>query len=84
MAFQRFAKSHNLVCREFHSPFYPDARYHHKTMIHLTTHQVLTIPVHDSVAVSTGAFFKKGVFRKFAKFTGKHLCKSLLFNTVAG
>ena len=26
---------------------------------------------------------KKGVLRKFAKFTGKHLCQSLFFNKVA-
>ena len=26
---------------------------------------------------------KKGVLRSFAKFTGKHLCQSLLFNKVA-
>ena len=29
-------------------------------------------------------FCKKGVPRKFAKFTGKHLCQSLFFNKVAG
>ena len=27
---------------------------------------------------------KKGVLRKFAKFTGKHLCQSLFLNKVAG
>ena len=27
---------------------------------------------------------KKGVVRNFTKFTGKYLCKSLLFNKVAG
>ena len=27
---------------------------------------------------------KKGVFRNFAKFTGKHLCQSLFFNKVLG
>ena len=27
---------------------------------------------------------KKGVLRNFAKYTGKHLCQSLLFNKVAG
>ena len=27
---------------------------------------------------------KNGVLRKFAKFTGKHLCQSLFFNKVAG
>ena len=26
---------------------------------------------------------KKGVLRNFAKFTGKHLCQSFLFNKVA-
>ena len=29
-------------------------------------------------------FCKKGVLRNFAKLTRKHLCQSLLFNTVAG
>ena len=27
---------------------------------------------------------KKGVFRNFTKFIGKHLCQSLLFNKVSG
>ena len=27
---------------------------------------------------------RKGVLRNFAKFTGKHVCQSLLFNKVAG
>ena len=25
-------------------------------------------------------FYKKGIYKNFAKFTGKHLCQSLLFN----
>ena len=29
-------------------------------------------------------FYKKGVLRNFAKFTGKHLCQGLFFNEVAG
>ena len=29
-------------------------------------------------------FCKKGVLKNFAKFIGKHLCQSLLFNKVAG
>ena len=29
-------------------------------------------------------FCKKGVFRNFAKLTGKHLCQSLFFNEVVG
>ena len=29
-------------------------------------------------------FFKKGLFKNFAKFLEKHLCKSLFFNKVAG
>ena len=29
-------------------------------------------------------FCKKGVFRNFTKFTGKHLCQSHFFNKVAG
>ena len=28
--------------------------------------------------------YKKGVFRNFAKFTGKHLCQKPFFNKVAG
>ena len=29
-------------------------------------------------------FYKKGVLKKLAKFTGRHLCQSLFFNKVAG
>ena len=29
-------------------------------------------------------FYKKGVFKNFAKFTGKHLCESPVFNKVTG
>ena len=29
---------------------------------------------------SPEVFFKKGVLRNFAKFTGKHLCQKLFFN----
>ena len=29
-------------------------------------------------------FYEKGVLKNFPKFTGKHLCKSLFFNKVAG
>ena len=29
-------------------------------------------------------FYKKGVLKKFAKFTGGHLCQSLFFDKVAG
>ena len=27
---------------------------------------------------------KKGVFKNFAKFTGKHLCEGLFFNKIEG
>ena len=30
------------------------------------------------------AFCKKGVFKNFSKFPGKHLCQGLFFNKVAG
>ena len=33
---------------------------------------------------SRQVFCKKGVLKRFAKFTGKHLCQSLFFNKVAG
>ena len=37
-----------------------------------------------SEAATRGVLQKKGVLRNFTKFTGKHLCQSLLFNKVAG
>ena len=33
---------------------------------------------------TTTQFCKKGVLKNFAKFPGKHLCRSLFFNRVAG
>ena len=33
---------------------------------------------------SLEVFYRKGVFKNFAKFTGKHLCQSLFFDKVAG
>ena len=36
-----------------------------------------------SEAATGGVFFKKVVFKNFAKFTGKHLCQSLVFDKVA-
>ena len=33
---------------------------------------------------SNGDVLKNGVLKNLAKFTGKHLCLSLLFNKVAG
>ena len=35
-------------------------------------------------AVAQGFSVKKGVLRNFAKFTGKHLCRRLFLNKVAG
>ena len=35
-------------------------------------------------AATRGVLYKKGVFRNLVKFTGKHLCRSLFFNKVAG
>ena len=37
-----------------------------------------------SGAVATEVFYKKGVLRNYAKFTGKNLYQSLFFNKVAG
>ena len=44
------------------------------------------IVVYECVSRSSRSelFYKKGVLRNFAKFTGKDLCQSLLFNKVAG
>ena len=38
----------------------------------------------DKDIVPPEVFCKKGVLRNFVKFTGKHLCQSLLFNKAAG
>ena len=35
-------------------------------------------------AVAQRCYLKKGVFKNFAKLTGKHLCQSLFFNKVEG
>ena len=35
-------------------------------------------------AVTQRGSVKKGVYRNFAKFTGKHLCQGLTFKKVAG
>ena len=35
-------------------------------------------------AVARRCSVEKGVLKNFAKFTGKHLCQSLVFNKVAG
>ena len=37
-----------------------------------------------STEVANGGVLQKGVLKNFAKFTGKHLCKSLFLNKVAG
>ena len=36
-----------------------------------------------SEAAIRGVLIKKGVFKNFAKLTGKHLCQSIFFNKVA-
>ena len=40
--------------------------------------------VQTSEAVVLGCSVKKGVYRNFAKFPGKHLCKGLFLNKIAG
>ena len=42
-----------------------------------------TLQIYTSEAVVQRCSVKKGVFRNFAKFTGKYLCQSLFFNKVA-
>ena len=39
---------------------------------------------YDSRNSRSEEFYKKGVLKSFAKFTGKQLCQSLFFNKVAG
>ena len=46
-------------------------------------HLILNQDVHKQ-AIRLEVFYKKGVLRNFAKFTGKHLYQSLFFNKVAG
>ena len=38
----------------------------------------------DAKSSGPGVFYKKGVLRSLAKFTGQHLCQSFFFNKVAG
>ena len=40
----------------------------------------LNLAIHKSSRPE--AFCKKGVYRNFAKFTGKHLCQSLFFKSM--
>ena len=40
--------------------------------------------IHLYKEVATGDFYKRGVLKNFAKFSGKRLCRSLCFNKVAG
>ena len=46
------------------------------------THDGETIGIEQKLPPEV--FYKKGVLRKFAKFTGKPLCRSLFFSKVAG
>ena len=43
-----------------------------------------SIPWHRRRSCHRSCSVKKGVLRNFAKFKGKHLCRSLFFNKVAG
>ena len=47
----------------------------------------VNIQIYFAVSTSRNScpevFCKKGVLRNIAKFTGKHLCQGLFFNTVA-
>ena len=45
--------------------------------------QILRILMVSSEAATGGGLYKKVFFKKFAKFTGKHLCQRPLFNKVA-
>ena len=38
----------------------------------------------QSIETATGVFYRKVVLKNFAKFTRKHLWRSLFFNKVAG
>ena len=40
--------------------------------------------INHYIAMSRPGSVKKGAFKNFAKFTGKHLCQSVFFNKVAG
>ena len=35
--------------------------------------------IHWSAEAAPKVFYKKGVFKNFVKFTGKHLCQSIFF-----
>ena len=52
--------------------------------------ELIQLKIKDFILISVGisshrrCSIEKGVFRNFAKFTGKHLCQSLFFNKKAG
>ena len=52
--------------------------------ISLLDHLVLVLILTHFRSSRPEVFFKKGVLRNFAKFTGKHLCYRLFFNKVVG
>ena len=60
---------------------------HHKYMQRLltkTSEFSKSLMDYKTEAATRGVLLRKVVLRNFTKFTGKHLCQSLLFNKVAG
>ena len=54
-------------------------------ILHLMSHFSFShISVNNRSSSRPEVFCKKGILRNFAKFTGKHLCRNLFFNIVAG
>ena len=54
-------------------------------ILHLMSHFSFShISVNNRSSSRPEVFCKKGILRNFAKFTGKHLCRTLFFNIVAG
>ena len=58
-------------------------QHHLHSSINFATHKIKpgTLKVRSS---PPEMFCEKGVLRNFAKFTGKHVCRSFFFNKVAG
>ena len=82
----------------FHNDTFVISQYNFKVEIRLTTYYTSAINI--SKVLNFGikfrcwfarfrssrpeVFCRKGTFRNFQKFTGKHLCQSLFLNKVAG
>ena len=82
---ERFSESNEEKCTAFQSMAWSLIVYKNTIKNCSTTLQAfffLSFSLHHKQL--SKMFCKKGVLRNFAKFTGKHLCQSLIFNKAGG